>query len=155
MKVTAEWWVQKCLDAAEAAAERATTNPDAETGMPVYDKEGDVDIAQVEKWLKWAMGGGRGRQTVQEAASAAFLCEMPPLVSRGHTKAFIACVAAGVGHKYLTPLEAKSLMYSAQLALSAFRPRARERQTPTHTAPGDAENHALAETLRAQNRRNR
>ena len=154
MKETAEWWVQKCLAAAEAAAKAAALTPDEDpTGMPVYDKDGEVDVARAEKWLAWAMTGGKGMQTQAEAASAAFQREMPPLVSRGHTKAFIACVATGLGHKYLTALESKSLMYSAQLALAAFRPRERNKHTtPTRSEGGYDKTTPAAEVLRAQNR---
>ena len=79
------------------------------------------------------------QQSPAEAASAAFLCAMPPLVDRAHTTAYIACVAAGLGHRYISAIEAKSLMYSAQLALAAHRPRARRRRTtptPTPAKPG-------------------
>ena len=78
---------------------------------------------------------GRLEPNPKAAARIAYLNAMPMLVSRGACKAFIACVAVGLQRKYLEPTEAKTLMYTAQLALAVHRPRARRLSTtPTTTS---------------------
>jgi hypothetical protein len=59
------------------------------------------------------------------AASTAFVVCMPPLVNRASCKAFIACVAVALQRRYIALLDAKTMMYTAQLALAAHRPRLR------------------------------
>ena len=119
------------------------------------NEDGYVDEEAFNERMARLKGEVSLGQSPAEAASAAFLCAMPPLVSRAHTTAFIACVAAGLGHRYLNAVEAKSLMYSAQLALAAHRPRqARRHPTPHPTQPsGRDETTAAAEMLRKQNER--
>ncbi len=57
------------------------------------------------------------------AASEAFKRCMPQLTGRRRAQAFIACVAVGAQRKYLNKGEASSLLYTAQLALSAYPKR--------------------------------
>jgi hypothetical protein len=57
----------------------------------------------------------------QAAAAIAFRACMPHVTGRRNTQAYIACVAAGVQLKYITGTEARSLLYTAQLALAAAR----------------------------------
>ena len=141
MSESPRWWVEQCLAAARAAAEAARADQDKErfitAKMPLLHENGTIEWEKGRE-IQIKQHNGKGRDP-QEAASAAFLCAMPPLVDRAHTTAYIACVAAGLGHRYINALEAKSLMYSAQLALAAHRPRARRRQTtptPTPAKPG-------------------
>jgi len=137
MNESPRWWVEQCLAAARAAAEAvASTNVERSketVRMPKLHPDGQVEW-EVGEEVEVPVLGSR-RENVAEAASAAFLAAMPPLVDRAHTTAYIACVAAGLGHRYIGALEAKSLMYSAQLALAAHRPRQRRRQTTPHPPP--------------------
>lgn len=135
------WWVDKCLAAARAAAEAVERNRPVR--RPIIQEGADefrpFDERAAMEAIQRLSNEPVEYQSPAEAASAAFLCAMPPLVDRAHTTAYIACVAAGLGHRYINALEAKSLMYSAQLALAAHRPRARRRHTtptPTPAKPG-------------------
>jgi hypothetical protein len=127
----AEWWVQKCLAAAAAAASKAADRPGRREPKELLGSDGYVREDVFQEHIAVITGKVDSGQSPQEAASQAFLCEMPALVSRANTKAFIACVAAGLAHRYLSAIEGKSLMYSAQLALAAFR----QRRTTPHPHP--------------------
>ncbi len=52
---------------------------------------------------------------------------MPRLTGRKATQGYIACIAFGLQHGYFTGAEAKALLYSAQLALSAYPGRQSKR----------------------------
>ena len=141
MRETARWWVEQCLAAARAAAEAVEAGnverSHERVRLPKLLPAGKVEWETGEEIEVPALNSRR--ENAAEAASTAFLAAMPPLVDRAHTTAYIACVAAGLGHRYINALEAKSLMYSAQLALAAHRPRQRRRQTtptPTPVKPG-------------------
>lgn len=140
MKESPSWWVEQCLAAARAAAkavEAANVERNTEkVRMPKLHPDGQVEWDVGEEIELPVFGGHKERKNAAEAASAAYLAAMPPLVDRAHTTAYIACVAAGLGHRYISAQEAKSLMYSAQLALAAHRPRQRRRQTTPTPTPG-------------------
>jgi hypothetical protein len=61
---------------------------------------------------------GRGSP---EQCRVAFLANLPMLISRRHVRGYIACVAAGIPLKIITPTEANQLLYLAQTALSAWK----------------------------------
>lgn len=134
MKLTTTEWVQQCLDAARRAHDQAEAIRGA-TRKPLMREDGFVDQTALEESMARLKGEGPAGLSPQEAATEAFLCAMPPLVDRSHTTAFIACVAVGLQHRYLTALEGKSLMYSAQLALAAHRPRSARRYPPPTPTP--------------------
>ncbi|MBT9332480.1 hypothetical protein [Paracidobacterium acidisoli] len=54
-------------------------------------------------------------------AAAAWRCTLPLLSSRTAVQAFIACVAVGQQRGWIKPEESRSLMYTAQTALSVLR----------------------------------
>ena len=135
MKEAPRWWVEQCLAAARAAAEAVERNRPVRRPIVSQGVDGFDEAAAAEAIARLSHTPVE-YQTPAEAASAAFLAAMPPLVDRAHTTAYIACVAAGLGHRYIGALEAKSLMYSAQLALAAHRPRQRRRQTTPTPTPG-------------------
>jgi hypothetical protein len=60
-----------------------------------------------------------------EQCRVAFLANLPMLISRRHVRGYIACVAAGIPLKIITPHEANQLLYLAQTALSAWKDGAR------------------------------
>jgi len=60
---------------------------------------------------------GKDKQT---AARDAYNANMPPLSDRQTTKAYIACIAAGIRLGYIEALEAKQMMYVAQVMLQAL-----------------------------------
>jgi len=136
VKLTTSEWVERCLDAARRAHDQAVEARGREH-RPLMGGNGYADQSAIDEALDRLGGKGPGGRSPEEAATEGFLCAMPPLVDRAHTTAFIACVAIGLQHRYLTALEGKSLMYSAQLALAAHRPRqARRRPPPTPTPSG-------------------
>jgi hypothetical protein len=137
MSESPRWWVETCLAAARAAAEAVAANQPVRRPI-VTDGVDGFDESAAQEALDRLSHAPVEWQTPAEAASAAFLCAMPPLVDRSHTTAYIACVAAGLGHRYISALEAKSLMYSAQLALAAHRPRQRRHQTTPTPTPARA-----------------
>lgn len=119
---TAADWIHYCLNAAREAeqvaresiephqmgtAERLVRElwPDDEPPLPPAHEEHD-------------------EAAIREAAATAFRCCMPALTSRRRAQAYIACVAAGVQHRYISAGEARSLLYTAQLALAANPKRA-------------------------------
>ena len=123
---TAEMWVSLCLKAASEARHA--------------EAEGDDDGPQEgtqerSTWLLSRLGKASSTGDTGSAASAAFLASLPPLTSRARTKAYIACVATGIQHRFITGQEGRALMYTAQMALAAHRPRAYASRKRTTTPP--------------------
>lgn len=136
-------WIAFCLDAAREAEAAVHENP------PTHMRKKSVvgflldDIRRIQEGTRVDdlephnhpefehddLEPGELDVIARSAAATAFRCCMPQLVNRRNTTAYIACVAVGMQHNYLDAKEAKSLMYTAQLALSAFRPRQRLRRS--------------------------
>jgi hypothetical protein len=86
------------------------------------------ELSPGEEFPELAAAIARNREAdAREAAGAAFRSCMPKITGRRSTQAYIACIAAGVQHDYLTGAEAKALLYTAQLALSAHPSRRAQR----------------------------
>jgi hypothetical protein len=122
MAETVQWWIEWCRKAAAEAYAGSVMEVPTPPEFISRAMETDPDNAQWSKYREPI----ENRIAAHEAASAAYQVSLPPLIDRHHTKAYIACVAAGLQHKYLTTDEAKRLMYAGQLALAAFRPRVRK-----------------------------
>ena len=118
---TAEAWVYFCLKAADEAFSTAMENP------PYVERENTA-----YEWLEELTGrktiererkkGKELEASAHTAAAIAFRACMPHLTGRSKAQAYIACVAAGVQRRYICGAEARAMMYTAQLALSAARP---------------------------------
>jgi hypothetical protein len=71
-----------------------------------------------------------GEELIEAAEAAArlgFLGAMPRLTKRSNAQASIACVAVGVQRRYITGSEARTMLYTAQLALGAFPKRQQQK----------------------------
>lgn len=81
--------------------------------------------AYEETWLECA-----DLPTHQRAAAAilAYRCCLPTLEDIASIRAFIACIASAQNRRWFTPDEARALMYTAQLALTAWQEGAGKRQ---------------------------
>jgi len=55
------------------------------------------------------------------AAQAAWQACLPELTGRGEVRAYIACIAWGLHARILSADEAKTMLYTAQLALAAHQ----------------------------------
>jgi len=130
-----ESWVRFCVRAAEEAYEAVIENP------PVYVSEHVPN--PVELMLKkWKVERGEAEEPKQllsgkpliaaahAAAAVAFQCCMPKVTGRRQTQAYIACIAVGVQRQYIPGKDAKSLLYTAQLALQAHPLRTRTPRRP-------------------------
>jgi hypothetical protein len=112
-------WIQFALDAAREAESIARESMEPNEGSALKllrelspeEDFGPVSFSDADE------------RAIREAGSMAFRACMPQLTCRRNVQAYIACCAAGVAHKYLTAADAKALMYSAQLALTAFPKR--------------------------------
>lgn len=111
-----EEWVVFCLSAADEAEQSVRDSPPARTmgsaekmlrklAPETFEEEDEENEATAE--------------AVRQAGAAAFRACMPKITGRRNTQAYIACVAAGLQRSYFTGSEAKALLYTAQLALSA------------------------------------
>jgi hypothetical protein len=149
---TAENWVFFCITAAEEAAAAVLSDPpfaQQEVGAEFFNETADEwdrgtaaeHIAagnqdKAEEYLdrlaqrrKQTVVKGKELQAAAAAASAfAFRACMPKLTSRGMVQAFIACTAAGVQRRFITGNDASALLYTAQLALSAYPKRQKRRR---------------------------
>lgn len=56
-----------------------------------------------------------------EVANVAFRCVLPIMSSKLAVQSFIACVAVAQARQWITPEEARSLSYTAQLGMSAVK----------------------------------
>jgi hypothetical protein len=118
---TAEAWVRFCIRAAEEAHAAVIENPPEA-------KIGSVGKFMLADSLRRGipvpterLDGDKLDAVAREAAKVAFRACMPLVTGRRNTQAYIACVAAGVQLKYIEAVEARSLLYTAQLALTAAR----------------------------------
>ena len=130
MRETPTWWIAQCQSAADEAYQAGVESVAA---APVPDliqslMAQPVGPGQEDIWAARRSGvvSTEASEAGRCAASFAWQAAMPAPVDRATTKAFIACVAAGLQRRYIAPLEGKTLMYSAQLALAAYRPRERK-----------------------------
>jgi hypothetical protein len=64
-------------------------------------------------------GDEEGSYRSQEAAEMAFIVCMPPMTSRRRAQAYIACVAVGLNYGFIRQAKARTMLYVAQLALTA------------------------------------
>jgi hypothetical protein len=127
-----ESWVHFCVTAAEEAEDTISEADGVDLPSPtilkldrMMDKTKWPDIPQFansEEYERWR-AVQRPAVNAKEAAAMAYKLCMPKLTGRRATQAYIACVAAGVQRGYFSGIEAKSLLYTAQLALSAYPSR--------------------------------
>lgn len=66
-------------------------------------------------------------QAAEQAARIGYLGAMPRLTKRSNAQASIACIAVGVQQHYISAVEARAMLYTAQLALGAFPKRQQQR----------------------------
>lgn len=62
--------------------------------------------------------------TVRCLANKAYRDAMPTLLGHSNIRDFIACIAQGILVGAIEPIESSKLLYAAQVALGALRPRA-------------------------------
>jgi hypothetical protein len=135
-----ESWVRFCIRAAAEAYEAVIENP------PVYVSDRMPGPAELMLG-KWAAEGKIGKReppalltgkpliaAAHAAAAVAFQCCMPKVTGRRQTQAYIACIAVGVQRQYIAGKDAKSLLYTAQLALQAHPLRTKTPRQPRRTA---------------------
>jgi len=98
----------------------------------------------IEEWIHFATTAAEEAEAEQVEVSGkdratagrdAYNANLPPLSSRQTTKAYIACVAAGIRLGYIEPLEAKQMMYVAQVMLQALGKPSAAADTPLPPAP--------------------
>ncbi len=145
VKTVAEW-IDVCLNSVNRMEEAKTLElPEPEiprSGATVEEKAAAMDEWAEYKFSKLmaSLSGGKGKGSIGAASrSIAYMQALPPLTSRAATKAFIACLAVGLQRKLVTGEEVKLLMYTAQLALQAYQPRAKRSPSPhpRHGRQGD------------------
>ncbi len=71
-----------------------------------------------------------GEELIEAAEAAArlgYLGAMPRLTKRSNAQASIACIAVGVQRRYISGVEARTMLYTAQLALGAFPKRQQQK----------------------------
>lgn len=117
---TAEAWVYFCLGAADEAYAAAMENPPYATGKN-HAYELLEELKGNKQIERQRISGKELEESAHTAAAIAFRACMPHLTGRSKAQAYIACVAAGVQRRYITGAEARAMMYTAQLALSAAR----------------------------------
>ena len=113
---SSEEWVLFCLKAA-AEAEAAVREAPRQMGSAeklLRELSPNEEFPDLEKAI-----ARQREEDIRDAGEAAFRSCMPKLTGRRNTQAYIACVAAGVQRRYFSGSEAKALLYTAQLALSA------------------------------------
>jgi hypothetical protein len=112
-----EEWVMFCLKAALEAENAVREAPrvmgSAEKLLRELADEGE-EFPELDATIAL-----NREDAIREAAQAAFRACMPKLTGRRNTQAYIACVAMGLQRRYFSPGEAKALLYTAQLALTA------------------------------------
>ena len=130
-RTTAESWVMFCLKAADEAYAVVMENP------PDDDPRGGSRAGSAYRYLEELKRELKGEEYVEPkreklqgkelievahgAAAEAFRACMPHVTGRLKAQAYIACVAAGVQRRYINGAEARALLYTSQLALSAAR----------------------------------
>jgi len=117
---SSEEWVMYCLKAA-AEAEAAVREAPRQMGSAerlLRELSPEDDFAELNKVI-----ADQREEEIREAGEVAFRSCMPKLTGRRNTQAYIACVAAGVQKRYFSGSEAKALLYTAQLALTAHPSR--------------------------------
>lgn len=121
-------WVAHCRHAAATAAARLHADPPMQGGDEPTSEETLSrwlsEVSQLDQPTSRLMHGQELEQAARAAAGAAFRASMPLLTSKAATRAYIACCAAGCQDGHLSSMEAKTLLYNAQLALSAYKPAA-------------------------------
>lgn len=117
----AESWVQFCIKAAAEAYAVVVDDPplvvpgSATKLVNKFHRQlGEPEEVEYES-------GASLHATAHAAATVAFRACMPHVTGRRNAQAFIACCAAGVQLHYIGGAEARSLLYTAQLALAASR----------------------------------
>jgi hypothetical protein len=121
---TSEEWVLFCLKAADEAEATVRENPPRQSVGSAQKLLYDLaEPGDPEYGVDPELSASASREAELEAGAAAFRCCMPRLTGRRNTQAYIACVAAGLQRAYFTGSEAKALLYTAQLALSAHPSR--------------------------------
>lgn len=123
---TPEEWVRLCMTAADEAEAAAADEPESEgEGSAIIRGFLESTREPGHRPTSEIMGDVSGRRTIAmiEAGAAAFTACMPQLTGRRSAQAYIACVAVGLQRRYFTGGEAKAMLYTVQLALSAHPSR--------------------------------
>lgn len=68
-----------------------------------------------------AIDAGCDTQEANNTANTTWRCLLPLLSSRPAVQVYIGCVAHGLARNYVTADEARTMMYSAQLALAVLK----------------------------------
>lgn len=136
--------MELCLNAVSRMEEAASLElPEPE--FPSPDATVEEKAAAMDEWAEFRFSqlmaslAGRKGSVSTASRSIAYMQALPPLTSRAAAKAFIACLAVGLQRKLVTGEDVKLLMYTAQLALQAYQPRAKRSPSPSprHGRQGD------------------
>lgn len=112
------------LRAAEEARAHTVANPPLEpepTGFAAAIA--NIDKQQGKERTRKRLSGVDLIEEAERVARIAYLGAMPRLTKRSNAQASIACIAVGVQQRYITGVEARTMLYTAQLALGAFPKR--------------------------------
>ncbi|SNT19005.1 hypothetical protein SAMN05421770_10554 [Granulicella rosea] len=123
-------WIQFATDAAKEAEQASTEageKPRGSIGRQAFNaatraRAFDEGLYRTLRAIEEQVGPlerAGGKVGPNPAVRDAFIACLPPLTTRQRVKAFIACIVHGQLHGYLEGAEVKSLLYAAQLALSA------------------------------------
>jgi hypothetical protein len=82
-----------------------------------------VCVGRAKAAREEAYAAGADGRVQMEAASDAYVSALPDLDNIYSVRSFIAAVAAGVKRGYIAGPQARLLLYTAQLQLSAMRKR--------------------------------
>lgn len=130
-----EAWVLFCCTAADEAYSAVLEQPvqAAEEGSAtkllreLCETFGDDPETLARLNRERDQGNADNREAAHQAAAIAFRNCMPKLTGRRASQAYIACSAVALQRGYVTAAEAKALLYTAQLALSAHPSRRAQR----------------------------
>lgn len=120
---TAEGWIHLCVTAADEAEAAAAELPDPNVGEGHKMLIGFLNDDREPDEPEYVATTGRRTQAMLDAGAAAFSACMPKITGRRNAQAYIACVAVGLQRRYFTGADAKAMLYTVQLALSAHPSR--------------------------------
>lgn len=133
---TIDEWVAHCNKAADAAAEAIRLNPPIRAeeqpgAIQAFLLENEDPADPLPNWCHHdqpePISGPELEEQAAAAAAEAFKASMPMLTTRRATTAYIACTAVALQRGFVTAAEGRSLLYTAQLALTAHKSRPRRR----------------------------
>lgn len=114
-------WVDRCCTAAAAAHREIMHAPPPRTDLGSASRLLLKLSPDQEEPRDSRLGGPELEQAAHQAASIAFRAALPLLTGRKNAAAYLACLAVGTQRCYLAPAEARNLLYTAQLALAAYK----------------------------------